>query len=876
MRKIGVYGAAITAAALVAAANAAPLDTLVLPPASDPAPLTSNGPLNNAVNRVVTVTSTATGTVARVELTGTLVSSGNGSWSSEARIQVTTPTGSQFIMQPFTATGVFTSVTATAFGVPLGTPVPAAGTWTFRFFESFDDGGTAGIDATWDDGLQIVLDDAGPPPVSTPEPFVDLGTLVPGTPINSVATLDGTSAVKWFKLNVPTAWASNPLSFMVLDSEGSTIADTMLGVYRQNNIGELRSSDDDDGTDFFSQISYGAPGCGNAPAGAAPWNGRDGAIPGGTIWISASPYFSSFANGYATNSTSTATGDINLNITSGTGAPTSAPAVFTDLGTIPNTGTFVTGTATLDANNVRWFRFVTDQAADAALSTYLDIDSETSTLASGNTQIALYDSTGALIGFNNDTGSGALSLLSYGAGLRCPTQTASDVGGFYAGGAARPAGTYFVAVTEFPGTFAANWLVCPNNTGAGGDVTLRVRSGTQVNPGAPSATATDLGTLASTGQFVSTNFVLEQGTVEWFRFTLAEEIAAPCGANRNFLDIDTEGTDASADPVIVLYNQAGTGFQAIDLDSGSGLNAAFSWGSGIRPAEGDGTPYNGRNGALAAGEYYFAVAQGELWGFAINYVACPDEAAPTANAVIRTRLGVAPPAAAPAVVSDLGTIGTALTLPLVVNGTIDNPGEVKWYKFTTAASTDADTLFVDIDNEGSVGITDPELGLYRADGTLRANDDDSGSGFYSQLTFGGNANPRPAVGTGLPYDGRNGTLDAGEYYLVIGAFNTIFGTCDWGVSSTGTATGEYTININTSLPGGGSGGCNVADIVGIGGLPPADGLLTGDDFNAFIGAFAANDLRADIVGIGGLPPADGLITGDDFNAFIGAFAAGCP
>jgi hypothetical protein len=132
------------------------------------------------------------------------------------------------------------------------------------------------------------------------------------------------------------------------------------------------------------------------------------------------------------------------------------------------------------------------------------------------------------------------------------------------------------------------------------------------------------------------------------------------------------------------------------------------------------------------------------------------------------------------------------------------------------------------------------------------------------------------VGTGLPYDGRNGTLDAGEYYLAIGAYNTIFGTCDWGVSSTGTATGEYTININTSLPGGGSGGCNVADIVGIGGLPPADGLLTGDDFNAFIGAFAANDLRADIVGIGGLPPADGLITGDDFNAFIGAFAAGCP
>ncbi|MCA3005992.1 MAG: PQQ-like beta-propeller repeat protein [Phycisphaerales bacterium] len=69
-----------------------------------------------------------------------------------------------------------------------------------------------------------------------------------------------------------------------------------------------------------------------------------------------------------------------------------------------------------------------------------------------------------------------------------------------------------------------------------------------------------------------------------------------------------------------------------------------------------------------------------------------------------------------------------------------------------------------------------------------------------------------------------------------------------------------------------------ADITGIGGPPSApDGLLTGDDFNAFIAAFSAGDLLADITGIGG-PPAmpDGLLTGDDFNAFISVFASGCP
>ncbi|MCA3005016.1 MAG: PQQ-dependent sugar dehydrogenase [Phycisphaerales bacterium] len=70
-----------------------------------------------------------------------------------------------------------------------------------------------------------------------------------------------------------------------------------------------------------------------------------------------------------------------------------------------------------------------------------------------------------------------------------------------------------------------------------------------------------------------------------------------------------------------------------------------------------------------------------------------------------------------------------------------------------------------------------------------------------------------------------------------------------------------------------------ADVVGIGGEAGSgpDGLLTGDDFNAFIGAFAAGDPLADITGVGG-PPAtpDGLLTGDDFVAFVSQFADGCP
>jgi hypothetical protein len=93
------------------------------------------------------------------------------------------------------------------------------------------------------------------------------------------------------------------------------------------------------------------------------------------------------------------------------------------------------------------------------------------------------------------------------------------------------------------------------------------------------------------------------------------------------------------------------------------------------------------------------------------------------------------------------------------------------------------------------------------------------------------------------------------------------------VSRTGATANRPTLTITyTPAPTG----CNRADIVGIGGLPPADGLLTGDDFISFINAFAVGDVLADVARVGGGTPPDGLLTGDDFVAFIAAFAAGCP
>lgn len=148
-----------------------------------------------------------------------------------------------------------------------------------------------------------------------------------------------------------------------------------------------------------------------------------------------------------------------------------------------------------------------------------------------------------------------------------------------------------------------------------------------------------------------------------------------------------------------------------------------------------------------------------------------------------------------------------------------------------------------------------------------------GSGFDTRLAVYGScpsggaaslvcSDDSAVCGTGSLQSAVSLPVTAGaSYWLRVGGYN--------GASGTGT--------LNVTFTPGGPAACSVADVVGIGGQPPSDGQLTGDDFNAFIGAFAAGDLLADITGIGGPPNGpDGAITGDDFNAFIAAFAAGCP
>ncbi len=142
-------------------------------------------------------------------------------------------------------------------------------------------------------------------------------------------------------------------------------------------------------------------------------------------------------------------------------------------------------------------------------------------------------------------------------------------------------------------------------------------------PPAP-PTSTDLGVIVSPGSTSAPVSIPATG-YKWYHFHLNRAVRADLG---RYLDIDTGNSslppDLSSgqlqdDTEVVLFDANGAPI-AFDDDSCQGLMSQFSFGSGTRPATGDGLPYAGQNGNLPAGDYYLAVgpyrltASGGYWG----------------------------------------------------------------------------------------------------------------------------------------------------------------------------------------------------------------------------------------------------------------------
>ncbi|MFO0375613.1 MAG: GC-type dockerin domain-anchored protein [bacterium] len=416
-------------------------------------------------------------------------------------------------------------------------------------------------------------------------------------------------------------------------------------------------------------------------------------------------------------------------------------------------------------------------------------------------------------------------------------------------------GTYYIAW--------ANFNVANNQPSASGDT---FRTATVLDfPNAvlnSSTTSFSLLDIRLTGGSVSTTVALTktQFEIQWLQFTVAELTTSPAGV-------------ITASPSRFLQGLGGNTLVTVNVTPGnapvsSGLavvaDLSSIGGSATQALFDDGT-----NGDVTAGDNIFSFAASVPSSTALGSYAVPftvtDAQARSGNGT--TSLTVLP-------VFPLGSL-TATNTPLVVDTNLA-AAEVKWYSFTTTQDA-SPTVFFDFHTGGSLlaPSNDTESGLFNlATGARVAATDDAG-GLRSLLSFGQTDPSRSytdptnaAIGQTSP------TLPAGNYAIALSGFNADFAN-GFVANSTSANSGPVRLTLATNgLPP--SLACNVADIVAIGGQPPADGILTGDDFNAFIGAFANGDLLADIVAIGGTPPGDGLITGDDFNAFIAAFATGCP
>ncbi|MFO0830921.1 MAG: choice-of-anchor X domain-containing protein [Phycisphaerales bacterium] len=145
-------------------------------------------------------------------------------------------------------------------------------------------------------------------------------------------------------------------------------------------------------------------------------------------------------------------------------------------------------------------------------------------------------------------------------------------------------------------------------------------------------------------------------------------------------------------------------------------------------------------------------------------------------------------------VTNLGAL-TGASAVLQADDSAIGVGEIRWFSFSLPCDVNAaNTHYFDLDTDGSV-ISDTELALYDAAGTMLATDDDGGTGLKSLLTFG--------TGSGALYDGiaANGVdgavLAAGNYYLAVGEYNSTF--ANGFVVTGGDAAGTFDINLHTNL-----------------------------------------------------------------------------
>src|SRR5262249_3123572 len=115
------------------------------------------------------------------------------------------------------------------------------------------------------------------------------------------------------------------------------------------------------------------------------------------------------------------------------------------------------------------------------------------------------------------------------------------------------------------------------------------------------------------------------------------------------------------------------------------------------------------------------------------------------------------------------------------------PSEVHWYRLVLPAVADPAAWF-DLYTTGAS--MDTMLAVYDDAGALKSADDDDGVGVLSALSFGNTSYPRNNLGgDAAPFNGRDGALAAGTYWIALTSCPAAFGA-GWRGDSTGRGGGR--------------------------------------------------------------------------------------
>lgn len=269
----------------------------------------SNGPLNSVSNSVRTAVVTGGYPLGRMTFSGSLTSLHVLTQLIDSRVEITAPNGARMTFQPFASGGTFATQ---SFNVPLfmSGVVDPAGTWTFRFYELIDNGGTAQIDARWN--LSIAYSDDPPTAPSS----TSFGTI---TAAGTTRTLSlSASTVTWARFSIGCSSFVPLNTYLDLDSQGTTLTGTLspndLQIAIYNSSGVLVASDDDSGPGFTPQLSFGVGTRAPIEDGDV-FAGQHGPLSSGLYYLAMGAYPMTIQPAsWGATANSTATGSITLHI----------------------------------------------------------------------------------------------------------------------------------------------------------------------------------------------------------------------------------------------------------------------------------------------------------------------------------------------------------------------------------------------------------------------------------------------------------------------------------------------------------------------------------------------------------------------------------